>query len=343
MKALRWHGKKDLRFEDVPEPYPGPGQLKIRINKIGICGSDLQEYSNGTGMIPPEKTPLIIGHEFMGKVVDLGERVQDFKTGERVTGLGYWKCGECYFCQKGQYNLCLKSVFIGMNVDGCMAEYMVAPSYCFYKVPDTVSDDNAVLVEPLSVALHAVRLAKVGMGDSVAIVGEGTIGLSVILSARIAGASAILVVAKHPSRGEVAKALGATSVIYLKDGDPVQAIKILTHGLGADITLECAGRPDTAQLSVDLARRGGTTVIIGVFHEPSLFHFNSLGFNQKTVIGSPIYVDEARAIITYLADKRMDPGRLITTRVPFKDAIEKGFEYQLKNKEQCIKVLLEVP
>ena len=343
MKALRWYGRKDLHLEDVPEPYPGPGQLKIKVKKIGICGSDLQEYSAGTGMIPPEKRPLIIGHEFMGQVVEVGEGVQGFQPGDRVTALGYWKCGECYFCRLGQYNLCLKSAFTGMNVNGCMAEYMVAPAYSFYKVPDSVSDDRAALVEPLSVALHSVRLGKVGLGDSVAIVGEGTIGLSVILSARIAGASKILVVAKHPGRGEVARALGATGVIFLKDGNPVQALQNLTGGLGTDISFECAGRPGTAQLAVDLARRGGTTVVLGVFHEPSLFHFNSLGFNQKTVIGSPIYVDEARAILAYLADGRLDPDRLITTRVPFKDAVEKGFEYQLNNKEECVKVLIEVP
>lgn len=343
MKALRWYGKKDLRYEDVPEPDPGPGQIKVKILKIGICGSDLQDYANGSEMIPPEKRPLIIGHEFAGVVVGLGPGARGFSKGDRVTGLGYWACNECYFCKKGQYNLCVKSVFTGMNVNGCMAEYLVAPDYCFYKIPDSVSDDTAALVEPLSVALHAVRLGRVTAGDTVVIVGEGTIGLSVLLSARVAGASRIFVVAKHKNRGELAKDLGATEVIYIQDRNPVETIKSLTEGLGADIVFECAGRTDTAQLAVDLARRAGTIVIIGVYHGPSPFDFNSLGFSQKTVIGSPIYVDEAKAVLTYLADGRMKPDKLITARIPFKDAVEKGFEYQLANKEQNIKVLLDVP
>jgi (R,R)-butanediol dehydrogenase / meso-butanediol dehydrogenase / diacetyl reductase len=343
MKALRWYGKKDLRYEEVPEPYPGPGQLKVKIKKIGICGSDLQDYANGSEMIPADKTPLIIGHEFAGIIVDLGPEVRGFSKGDRVTGLGYWACHKCFFCKKGQYNLCLKSVFTGMNVNGAMAEYLVAPDYTFYKVPDWVSDDCAALVEPLSVALHAVRLGGVTAGDTVVIVGDGTIGLSVLLSAKVAGASRIFVVAKHKNRGELAKTLGATGVIYLQDGDPVQELTKLTEGLGADISFECAGRSDTAQLSVDLVRRDGTIIIVGVYHGPSLFNFNSLGFTQKRVIGSPIYVDEAKAVLTFLADGRLTPGRLITARVPFKDGVEKGFEYQLANKEQNIKVLLEVP
>jgi (R,R)-butanediol dehydrogenase / meso-butanediol dehydrogenase / diacetyl reductase len=343
MKALRWYGKKDLRYEDVPEPDPGPGQVKVKIKKIGICGSDLGDYAQGSEMIPPEKTPLIIGHEFAGRVVDLGPGARGFSKGDRVTGLGYWACNDCYFCKKGQPNLCLKSVFTGINVNGCMAEYLVAPDSTFYKVPDRVSDDNAALVEPLSVALHAVRLGRVTAGDTVVIVGEGTIGLSVLLSARVAGAARIFVIAKHKNRGELAKALGATGVIYLQEGDPVQAIASLTEGLGADISFECAGRSDTPQLAVNLTRRGGMIIIVGVFHEASLFHFNSLGFSQKTVLGSPIYIDEAKAVLEFLADGRIKPDRLITARVPFKDAVEKGFEYQLAHKEQNIKVLLEVP
>jgi (R,R)-butanediol dehydrogenase / meso-butanediol dehydrogenase / diacetyl reductase len=342
MKALRWYGKKDLRYEDIPEPYPGPGQVKVKINKIGICGSDLHDYSEGSEMIPVEKAPLIIGHEFTGIVTDIRQGARGFSKGDRVTGLGYWACHECYFCKRGQYNLCLNSAFTGMNVNGCMAEYMVAPDYTFYRIPDSVSDENAVLVEPLSVALHAVRLGRVTAGDTIAIVGEGTIGLSVLLTARATGASRIIMIAKHKNRGEVAKALGATEVLYIQDSDPVQSLKNLTGGLGADVCFECVGRQETAQLSVDLARRGGTIVMMGVFQGPGMFNFNSIGLNQKTIIGSPIYIDEAKAVLTYLADGRINPNRLISARVPFKDAIDKGFEYQLAHKEQNIKVILEI-
>jgi (R,R)-butanediol dehydrogenase/meso-butanediol dehydrogenase/diacetyl reductase len=343
MKALRWHARKDIRYEDVPEPFPGQGQVKARINLAGVCGTDLREYAAGPCMIAVDKAPLTLGHEFAGRVVDVSEGVTDFEVGERVTGEGYWVCGECYYCKRLMYNLCLNSGFTGLSVDGCMAEYLIAPAYSFYKLPDSVSDEVGTLVEPLAVAIHAVRRGNVRPGDTIAIVGDGTIGLCTLSAAKAAGASEVYVVAKHKGRGEIARALGATEVIYLSDDDPVKLIGNLTGGLGADVSFECIGRPDTPQISVDLARRGGTAVIVGVFDQPSLFHFGSVVFNERTLMGSAIYVHEARTAIALLADKRIDLGRLITSKVPLKDAVEMGFEKLINNKEDNIKVLLQIP
>jgi len=342
MKALRWYGRKDLRYEDIPEPSPGRGQVKVKVNLAGICGTDLKEYTDGPGMIAVDKVPLTLGHEFAGTVVEVGEGVTNFKVGERVTGVGYWFCGECYYCKKSLYNLCINGGFTGLSVDGCMAEYVVVPSYAVYKLPDSVSDEVGTLVEPLAVALHAVRQGNVRPGDTVGIVGDGTIGLCTLLAGRAAGASEVYVVAKHRGRGEIALAMGATVVINPNDGDPVKLIANLTGGLGVDISFECVGRPDTPQICVDLARRGGTTVIMGVFDKPSSVHFQSVMFNQKTIVGSPIYVDEAKTAIALLADKRIDPSRLITSKVPLKDAVEMGFEKLIHNKEHEVKILLQI-
>lgn len=342
MKALRWYARKDLRYEDVPEPSPGPGQIKVKVNLAGICGTDLKEYADGPGMIAVDKVPLILGHEFVGRVAGVGKGVTNFKVGERVTALGYLCCGECYYCKRAMYNICMTPGFTGLTVDGCMAEYVVIPSYAVYKLPDSVSDELGALVEPLSVALHAVRQGKVRPGDRVAIVGSGTIGLGVLLAARAAGATAIYVVDKIKRRGEVALAMGATAFINPDDGDPVKQVASLTDGLGADISFECVGHPDTPQLAVDLARKGGTTVIVGVFEKPSSFQFMSMMFNQKTIVGSPIYVDEAKTVIALIADKRIDPRRLITSKVPLKDAVRMGFEKLITNKEDNIKTLLQI-
>lgn len=343
MKALRWHGRKDLRYDDIPEPSPGSGQVKARINLAGICGTDLKEYASGPCMISVDKVPLTIGHEFSGRVVAVGEGVTDFKVGERVSGLGYWCCGKCFYCQRALYNLCMNSDFMGISKDGCMAEYLTAPSYCFYTLPDSVSDEAGALVEPLSVAIHAVRQGNVHPGDTVAIVGDGTIGLCSLLAAKAAGASEVYVVAKHKGRGEVASTMGANAVIYLSDGNPVQKMQKLTGGLGADVSIECVGYPDTPQLSVELARRGGTAVIVGVFEQPGTFDFSSMTFSERTLVGSSIYIDEARTAIALLADKRIDPSLLITSTVPLKDAVKMGFERLLNNKEDNIKVLLNIP
>lgn len=325
MKALRWYGKKDLRYEDIPEPFPGPGQVKAKISFAGICGTDLREYDDGPRVISIDKVPLTIGHEFAGKVVDVGEGVIGFKVGDRVTGLCYWACGKCYFCKKAMFNLCTNKGLIGASSDGCMAEYLVAPAYSFQKLPDSVTDEIGALVEPLSVGIRAVCRGKVGLGDTVAIVGDGPIGLCTLLAAKAAGASKVYVVIKHKSRGIVASTMGANAVINSKDEDPVGLIKNFTGELGVDVSIDCVGNPSTLQLSVELARSGGTTVIVGVSYNPSSFYFSSLMINEKILVGSATYVGEPAMVVALLADKRINPACLITSKIPLKDAVEKGF------------------
>ncbi len=342
MKALRWHARKDLRYEDAPEPSPGPGQLKIKVSLAGICGTDLKEYAVGPVLIPPAKAPLTMGHEFAGKVAAVGKGVKGFRVGDRVSGVGNYYCGECYVCKKGLYNLCLNQLFTGIHVDGCMAEYFVHPAYACYRLPDSVSDDLGALVEPLAVALHAVGQARVQSGDKVAIVGDGAIGLCALLAAKVAGASEVYLVAKHKGRGGLAEKLGATAVIYSNEGNPVKRLQELTGGPGADAAIECVGHPDTPQLTVELTRRGGIAVIAGIFEKPGTLDFSTITFTEKTIVGSSIYVHEGKTAIALMAEKKIDPSPLITSIVPLKDAVKKGFEELMKNKEANIKVLLRV-
>jgi (R,R)-butanediol dehydrogenase/meso-butanediol dehydrogenase/diacetyl reductase len=224
-----------------------------------------------------------------------------------------------------------------------MSQYLVAPGFSLYKLPDSVSDEWGTLVEPLAVSLHAVRLGNVRIGDTVSIVGDGPIALCAVLSAKAAGASAIYVVAKHKRRGAIAREFGATQVIYPSDGDPVKLIRDITNGLGADVSFECVGRSESLQLAVELARKGGTTVVIGVFDGPITFDMGAVLFNEKTIIGSPIYVDEARLAIDLLATGKIDPSALITSTVPLADAVKSGFDGMLVNKEDNVKVLIKMP
>ena len=342
MKALKWYGRRDLRYVDIVEPTPGPGQLKIKVKLAGICGTDLKEYSNGPFMIDPNKVPITLGHEFAGVVSEVGTGVKMFKVGERVTGVGYWFCGECYYCRRSMNNLCLKAGFTGLSTEGSFAEYVVLPSYAVNKLPDLVSDEAGALVEPLAVAVHAVRQGNVRPGDRVCIVGDGTIGLCTLLAARAAGASEIYIVSKHSYKGKVALAMGATAVLNSND-DPVKQIINRSQGLGADVSFECVGHPDTPQLAVDLARKAGTTVILGVFNTPSAFNFMNVMFCEKRIIGSGIYVYEAETVIALLADKRINAERLITAKVPFEDATKLGFEKLISDRERNIKVLIKMP
>jgi (R,R)-butanediol dehydrogenase/meso-butanediol dehydrogenase/diacetyl reductase len=342
MKALRWYGKKDLRYEDVPEPQPGPWQLKVKVKLAGICGTDLKEFSSGPCMIDPAKIPIILGHEFAGKVAETGAGVTNFKTGDRVTALGYWYCGDCYYCNRDMNNLCVNAGFTGLTANGSLAEYVVIPSYAAFKLPDSVSDEAGALVEPLSVAIHGVRQGNVQPGDRIAIVGDGTIGLSVLLAARAAGAAEVYTVSKIKTRGKVALSLGATAVIDADD-DPVKQIKDRTGGLGVDVSFECVGVPETPQLAVYLARKTGTTVIMGVFNKPSTFNFMNVMFEQKNIIGSAIYVHEAETAISLLADKRIVADKLVTSIVSLKDAVKMGFEKLTTDMEHDIKILIKIP
>jgi len=342
MKALRWYARKDLRYEDVPEPSPGPGQLKIKVALAGICGTDLKEYAYGPVLIPPAKVPLTMGHEFAGTVAAVGKGVKGFKVGDRVSGVGNYYCGECYVCKKGLYNLCVNQIFTGIHVDGCMAEYFVLPTYACYKLPNSVSDELGALVEPLAVALHAVSQAHVNPGDTVAIVGDGAIGLCALLAAKSAGASEVYVIAKHKGRGGLAAKLGATAVIYSGEGNPIKKLQELTGGIGTDAAIECVGRPETPQLAVECTRRGGIAVIVGIFEKPGMIDFSTITFTEKTMVGSSIYVHEGRTAIDLMADKRIDPSPLISSVVPLKDAAKNGFEELINNKEANIKVLLQV-
>jgi len=342
MKALRWYARQDVRYVDVPEPSPGPGMLKIKTKYAGICGTDLKEYAFGPVLIPPGKAPITMGHEFSGTVAEAGKGVRGFKVGDRVSGVGYYYCGDCYACKMGRYNLCVNQGFTGLMCDGCMAEYFVLPVYACYPLPDSVTDEQGALVEPLAVGLHAVAQANVKPGDTVAILGDGTIGLCGLLAAKAAGASEVYMVAKHQGRGALAQKLGATDVIYTADGDTVKKLQSLTGGIGTDASIECVGRPETPQLAVELTRRGGITVITGIFEQKSAFDFSAITFTEKTVVGSSIYVDEGKAAIQLMAEKRLDPSPLVSSIVPLKDAAKKGFEALINDKEANVKVLLKI-
>lgn len=350
MKALNWHGKEDLRYEDVPETCPGPGQVKIKIHFAGICGSDLSEYRSGPVFITTEPhpitgkaAPVILGHEFSGKIVEVGEGVSDFKPGDRVTGDCVWACGNCYYCLRNQPNLCSRAAFTGFHVDGCMAEYMVVSQDTVYKLPDSISDEVGALVEPVEVGFHAVRRGGLQIGDTAAILGAGTIGLCTLLAAKAAGASRIFIVEISKVRGERALNMGATAVINPKEVDAAKQICELTDGMGADVTFDCVGNAVSGPLSVDLARKGGTTVIVGMSSKPSPdFNFFNLFVTEKTVLGSLAYVhNDAETVIDLIANGVIDPSPLITATVPLKDGVEKGFKELINNPEQHLKILFK--
>lgn len=349
MKALRWYGRKDLRYVDVPEPSAGHGMVKVKVHVSGICGSDVKEYTSGPVYIAIQPNPrsgrcapLTLGHEFSGEVVEVGEGVSDFKVGDRVTADTLWRCGKCFYCLHNMPQLCPNKADTGFHADGCMAKYIVAPDFTFYKLPDSVSDEFGALSEPLAVGLHAVKKSKLQLGDTVAIVGAGTIGISTMLSAKAAGASRIFVMEILKGRAKRALKMGATAVFNPKEVDTGEEVKKLTNGLGADVTFDCVGVPVSGPLAVELARSGGTVVIVGMSPAPSPdFNFVRIWMTEKHVVGSIGYVRDTETVIKLLASGAIDPSGLITARILFEDAIDKGFNELVNNPDKHLKILLQ--
>ncbi|MBE0616650.1 MAG: 2,3-butanediol dehydrogenase, partial [Proteobacteria bacterium] len=283
---------------------------------------------------------VILDHEFSGQVVELVPGVTNVKVGDRVAPDACQYCGKCYYCKRNQYNLCESLAFTGLMTSGAFAEYVNVPAYTLYKLPDAVSNEAGALMEPLAVGIHAIRQAPVLQGDSVVVVGAGTIGLVTLAAARAAGASMVFSVEKARARKEFARKLGATAVFDPSEVDVIAEVKKATGGRGADVSIECIGHKSTAPLAIDLARKGGTVVIVGIFEEPSEYNFFNITATEKKIIGSLAYAGEFDTAIHLVADGRINVEPLVTGRIKLDDIVKKGFEELVNRKEENIKILV---
>lgn len=349
MKAAVWYGKKDVRVMDVPEPpSPPKGWVKVKVQWCGICGSDLHEYITGPIFIPVDKphpltggtAPLILGHEFSGDVVEIGPDVTNVKVGDRVAPDACQVCWECARCRENRYSLCEKLAFTGLMTDGAFAEYVNVPAYTIYKIPDTMSYEVGAVIEPLAVAMHAIRRAPLVQGDTAVVMGAGTIGLATLMCAKAAGASKIYTIEMAKARKEYALKAGATAVLDPTETDIVKTVKELTNG-GADVVFECIGNDKTAPIAIELARSAGRVVIVGIFEKASTLNFNALSFTEKEVTGSLGYYGEFAPAIQLVSDGRIDVEPLITGKIRLEDIVDKGFEELVNRKEENIKILVK--
>ncbi|MFC2972821.1 2,3-butanediol dehydrogenase [Azotobacter bryophylli] len=349
MRAAVWHGRQDIRVEDVPLPAdPPPGWVQIRVDWCGICGSDLHEYVAGPVFIPVEKPhPLtgiqgqcILGHEFSGEIVKLGAGVSGFAPGERIAADACQHCGTCYYCRSGLYNLCEKLAFTGLMNNGAFAERVNVPAELLYKLPAGFPVEAGALIEPLAVGMHAVKKAGSLLGQNVVVVGAGTIGLCTIMCARAAGAAQVIALEMSSARKAKALEVGASLVLDPQECDALAEIRAHTHGLGADVSFECIGNQHTAKLAIDVIRNAGKSVLVGIFEEPSAFNFFELVSTEKQVIGALAYNGEFADVIAFIADGRLDVEPLITGRIGLEDIVGRGFEELVNNKEHNVKIIV---
>jgi (R,R)-butanediol dehydrogenase/meso-butanediol dehydrogenase/diacetyl reductase len=345
MKALRLHGHRDLRIDDVDEPRLQPRWSIVQVDWSSICGSDVKEYLGPFGIstepnpVTGVSMPVTLGHEFAGRVVATDGSRPDIRVGDRVTVDCAIKDETCWYCRHGDYDLCDNLAILGFSAHGGMAELVAVPSYGLYKLPDSVSDEAGAIIEPLSVVVHAVRRGRLTPGDIVAIVGGGMIGLATAAVARSSAASAVYLVEQLPQRRERAKQLGAT-VIDPAQGSPVDQLRELTAGYNADLAFDCAGTPDSLKLAINLARKSGRVAVIGVFKAPPTVDMNSIVLEERELIGCMGPVECFPRAISLVADGRLNPDDFITDKISYRDAVDHGFHKLIDEPDRHVRIIM---
>ncbi|NUU64385.1 2,3-butanediol dehydrogenase [Paenibacillus agri] len=346
MQALRWHGVKDLRVETIREPEVQKGQVKIKVEACGICGSDLHEYAAGPIFIPEgaphpltnEQAPIVMGHEFSGQIVEVGEGVSSLQIGDRVVVEPIFACGKCAACKQGKYNLCDKMGFLGLaGGGGGFSEYVSVDVNMVHKIPSSLSYEQGALVEPSAVALYAVRSSQFKVGDRAAVFGTGPIGLLVIEALKASGASEIYAVELSEERRNKAEELGAIG-INPAEKDAVQEIIKLTNG-GVDVAYEVTGVPVVLTQAIQSTGIGGQIMIVSIFEREASIHPNQIVMQERNIAGIIGYRDVFPAVISLMGQGYFPAEKLITKRIALGDIVEEGFETLLKEKNQ-VKIMV---
>lgn len=350
MKAARWYKAKDIRVEEVEEPSPGPGQVKIKVRWTGICGSDLHEYAAGPIFVPVKTphpvshdvAPIIMGHEFSGEVAEVGQGVTCVEVGHRVVVEPILACGKCDACRHGKYNLCDSLGFHGLSGGGGgFSAYTVVAERWVHKMPEGLSFEQGALVEPAAVALHAVRISSFKAGGTAAVFGAGPIGLLLIEALKVAGASAIHVVELSEQRAAKARELGAASVIDPSKENPAERIRALSKG-GVDVAFEVTGVPAVLQQCIDATRYEGETVIVSIWEKDAAFQPNTVVLKEKSLKGTIAYRDIFPAVMDLMVQGYFSAENLVTKRIELDDIVTECFDTLVAEKSQ-IKILVRAP
>lgn len=317
MKALVLTAPSKLELLDFPIPTPAPHDVLIRIRACGICGSDLHGWDGSSGRRTP---PLIMGHEAAGEIAATGSAVKTWKVGERVTFDSTIYCGECAYCRSGRINLCDSRRVVGVapaeyKQHGAFAEFLAVPQHILHRIPDTLSFHHAAMVEPVSIALHAVSLYPSVKDRTTVVIGTGMIGLLVVQALRHAGAKHIIAVDREPTRLALARELGATATI-LSDGRDVAAELTRIDSDGADAVFEVVGIQPTVQLAIQLVRRGGDVVLVGNLAQKIEFPLQAVVTRELKLQGSCGSAGEYPLAIDLIARGVIQVAPLISAVAP---------------------------
>jgi len=338
MRAAVLHSAGDLRIEEVPRAQiTGPYEALVRVVAVGICGSDMHYYQHGRIGDNVVRASMILGHEAAGEVIAVGDEVRGVVPGDRVAIEPGYTCRRCEFCKSGRYNLCPDVIFMATPpIDGAFCDYVAWPADHLFKLPEQLSYEEGAMMEPLAVGVHAVRRAAVSLGDSVAVLGAGPIGLVTLQAARAAGAALTIVTDVIPFRLQMATQLGATHALDAKD-DVVEAVEELTAGRGVDVVVDCVGLPETVRQATEIARRGGHIQAVGLTAATiDQFPLFAVINKELNLAGSFRYANRYPAALAAVAAGTIDVQAMITHRFPLAET-PKAMAWVAEHKEQVIK------
>lgn len=334
---------KKIDIESVNLHEPKEDEVLVKIDYVGICGSDVDFYEHGRIGDFIVKPPFILGHETAGTVIRVGKNVDGLKIGDRVALEPGVTCGKCIFCTSGKYNLCPDVAFMATPpYDGALQRYLSFPANMAFKLPDTVSTLEGALVEPLAVGLHAAKQGEVELGNSVVILGAGCIGLMTLLACKARGATQIIVTDVISNRLRFAKELGATHIIDSSKEDVLERILELTESQGVDAVFETAGAEPTIKQTPFLAKRGGTVVLVGLATKDAIeYNFMQVMTKELKIKSVFRYRNLYAVAIQAIANGNICIGEMVTHKYKFEDT-KQGFDSVIKNKKDVVKAVIDL-
>jgi len=340
MKALmKRKAEPGLWMEDVPEPEIGPNDLLVKITKTAICGTDLHIYNWDAWSQKTIKVPMVTGHEFVGKIVDMGSAVRGYNKGDRVSGEGHIVCGLCRNCLAGRLHLCRNTVGIGIHRQGCFAEYLSIPAGNAFRLPADISDDLASIFDPYGNAVHTTLSFDL-VGEDVLVTGAGPIGIMSVAIAKHVGARYVVITDVNDYRLGLAAKMGATKTVNVrKDGDLVKVMKELGMKEGFDVGFEMSGNSHAFRSMLNVMNNGGRVGLLGIFPEEVSIDWSQVifkGLFLKGIYGREMF--ETWYKMATLIQSGLNITSVVTHHFHIDD-FEKGFE--VMNSGMCGKVILE--
>lgn len=327
----------EVAFQDVKPPPVGPDDIKIRVKIVTLCGSDLHIFK---GKHPSAKLPVPVGHEISGEIIEIGSRVSHLRIGERVAIEPVIVCGDCHYCLRGQYSFCTNISFQYRQGQGGITPFFVVPAKWAHILSDSLSYTEGAMMEPLSVAIHAVRMSRPGLEHTSAIFGAGAIGLLVLQVLRNSGAGDVYMVDVNNYRLETAIELGASQGLNNREVNVLQEISNYTADLGVDRSFEAVGMEVTLIQALKVLKNGGTATLVGLFEQPTVnLPTNLIVQKEIALIGSQGYCWDFQTAIRFAAQKRVDLMRLVTHQIPF-DRVSEAFEILLDPNSKAIKIAI---